>query len=382
MKLKIFPEDEITGLYKTGKFSMAELADTYDCSPYTICNIVNKTGSRRLAISERNQIGLERDNRESQIAELFKQGMTCVQIGLRFNISSFKVLRIVHKKGIRVGRGSRQKGIPKGSYYFSLEDELNITAKYQHGMNSVQIAKESGCTGPTIISILKKNGIEIHKRSGNAFLTPYGQQMVKNRGWNHFYKNEIFAYFNFTCSLCKLQDFVHIDIFGLDHTNNDAHHYLTGVKGGQKLYRDLYYGFVSKNFPILNIYQLLCHNCNWKKHLEYLKVFKHGPQYDRQTRYRNKLKIECFSHYSPNLICQCCGCDNFNILQMAHIEPLNDSFRPTGVEFYRYVIASGFIEGLKVLCPNCNMYESMNNNKCFHQELKEKEAKESIAMAM
>ena len=73
------------------------------------------------------------------------------------------------------------------------------------------------------------------------------------------------------CIVCKEKD---IDCLAIDHINNDG--YKDKIRA---------YGFwkrlVVENDP--HKYQVLCHNHNWKKHLNNLRKVKYGTRNKRST---------------------------------------------------------------------------------------------------
>ena len=318
----------------------------------------------------------------SDIITTYASGVSSTIIAKKYSCDPVIIRNVLHKYSIAINKRSIYPRTRFARYNFDLG---NIQTFYNSGLGIKEIAAKYGCSYKHMWDYFGENKISRRSRGKKGKRRSLGLSL--NKEWilkrtkakNLLYKTSVFGTYNFKCSICGLQDFVHIDIFGLDHTNNDAHHYLTGVKGGQKLYRDLYYSFVSKNLPIPNTYQLLCHNCNWLKHLKYSQSLKHGSQYEVQQRYHEKLQREVFMRYSPNLTCQCCNYNNINALQLAHIIPIRSRDRPCGVVMWRYLLKNNCPPGYKILCANCNMYEYING-KCFHQELKEKETKESAAM--
>lgn len=73
------------------------------------------------------------------------------------------------------------------------------------------------------------------------------------------------AYGGYQCVHCKESDPV---VLTLDHVNNDGaqHRKNLGNKGGTEFFEVLR----RENYP--SGFQVLCRNCNWRKHIETLKV--------------------------------------------------------------------------------------------------------------
>ena len=86
---------------------------------------------------------------------------------------------------------------------------------------------------------------------------------------------------------------------------------------------------------------------------------------------RNKV---AYSHYCKGeIMCQCCGEKEIDMLTLDHIN--NDGahhrkFNPnTGKNLVGYVIKNNFPDGYQVLCMNCNLSKSKPRNKkrCVHK---------------
>ena len=61
-----------------------------------------------------------------------------------------------------------------------------------------------------------------------------------------------------SCAKCGIDD---VDVLCIDHINGDGAAHRKHIKSGNHLYTWL----ITNNFP--EGYQVLCHNCNWKKSL-------------------------------------------------------------------------------------------------------------------
>ena len=73
----------------------------------------------------------------------------------------------------------------------------------------------------------------------------------------------------------------------------------------------------------------------------------------RARRQRERRVI--FEHYGTK--CACCGEDEFEFLQIAHIDGGGNQHVKTVVKgqgLYRWLIRQGFPEGFRTLCANCN----------------------------
>ena len=90
-----------------------------------------------------------------------------------------------------------------------------------------------------------------------------------------------------------------------------------------------------------------------------------------KARYRLKLKKEVMALYCPDgwVKCQRCGFDRIDGLVLDHINDDGSQHRKaagishrghgTGMRIYEYVRKNGKIDGLQVLCANCNTIKQL-----------------------
>jgi hypothetical protein len=75
------------------------------------------------------------------------------------------------------------------------------------------------------------------------------------------------------------------------------------------------------------------------------------------------------AHYSDGTMrCGCCGEDKLPFLALDHIAGGGAKQRQElgrGVNFWRWIIRSGFPPGIQVLCHNCNLCKSAYGS-CAH----------------
>lgn len=103
-----------------------------------------------------------------------------------------------------------------------------------------------------------------------------------------------------------------------------------------------------------------CHNC-------------HRPVANaRHLIFRNKLKLEVFSHYSQGEPkCECCGVTGIHFLTLDHIN--NDGkedrkLNGLGATFYARMKRLGYPPGIRVFCWNCNFGRTMTEDgECPHK---------------
>jgi hypothetical protein len=154
------------------------------------------------------------------------------------------------------------------------------------------------------------------------------------------------------CRVCGVDDVVKLAVDHI-HDGGVVHRRKTGKPGNGM------YLWIKKNgFPPL--FQILCHNCNQKKHTASSKgVRGHGSEYKR------KIKLEVFSTYSGgSLECKGCGEKDVDVLTIDHVnddggEHRRSSGLGTGYKMYAWLRKMGFPGGFQVLCFNCNMAKAI-----------------------
>jgi hypothetical protein len=92
-------------------------------------------------------------------------------------------------------------------------------------------------------------------------------------------------------------------------------------------------------------------------------------------KYRQKLKLEIFTHYGGNPPkCACCGETIIDFLSIDHINNDGAKHRKEeglGYQFYRWLKNNNFPEGYQVLCMNCQFGKRINNGICSHKLVRE-----------
>lgn len=89
-----------------------------------------------------------------------------------------------------------------------------------------------------------------------------------------------------------------------------------------------------------------------------------------KARYRLKIKVEIMSLYADPVACSICGFDQVDGLVLDHInndgaahrKEANLSSRSSsrsGTRIYEYIRKNGKIDGLQVLCANCNTIKQL-----------------------
>lgn len=78
---------------------------------------------------------------------------------------------------------------------------------------------------------------------------------------------------------------------------------------------------------------------------------------DWHKKYRQTKRLDVLTHYSDGVpTCACCGESHIEFLAIDHINGDGNKHRKVrhGVAFYNWLITSGYPDGYRVLCHNCN----------------------------
>ena len=157
-------------------------------------------------------------------------------------------------------------------------------------------------------------------------------------------RDQVIAAYGGKCAFCSES---HPAFLSVDHINNDGaeHRRITG--GGHRLYL-----WLRKNGFPREGFQLLCSNCNWRKHV--------GRQSSEKTHimiWHDNLRRETLTAYRGK--CVCCGESHADILTIDHVNNDGNDHRRqvgTGSAFYSWLRKQGFPQDgrFQVLCFNCN----------------------------
>jgi hypothetical protein len=192
----------------------------------------------------------------------------------------------------------------------------------------------------------KENKTKIYERYNNYKLIVF----------KHYSQKEIPE-----CNICGCKD---IRVLEIDHINDNGNIHRKNRNG-----RTVQYSwFISHNYPVG--YQILCANCNWKKHLENIK--NKNPTYRQamNKKTQEKLKKEVFSHYGN--CCNNCGETNINILTLDHINgggrehKRNITSTSLGNRFYGLLKKNNYLSDspIQILCRNCQRIKVIENEEC------------------
>jgi hypothetical protein len=104
-----------------------------------------------------------------------------------------------------------------------------------------------------------------------------------------------------------------------------------------------------------SIFQVLCHNCNFLKRLEAAPI-----GISRHAQRHREIRREVLTHYANGPIkCAMCDITDVRVLTIDHIGGGGCAHRKSlgtvsGISIYKWLLASGFPEGFRVLCWNHN----------------------------
>lgn len=159
---------------------------------------------------------------------------------------------------------------------------------------------------------------------------------LKEAVWRIKIKYEVLAHYGDSCFCCGNKN---IDVLTIDHIKNDGNIHRKQDKKTIALWSWLR----QNNFP--EGFQVLCHNCNWKKFI--------STKSKSNERY-NKIRKDIFNHYGN--FCVDCGCSDFDLLSIDHInnDGKKEKIGSKNNFFYTKLIYNNFPTGLQTLCRNCN----------------------------
>jgi len=110
--------------------------------------------------------------------------------------------------------------------------------------------------------------------------------------------------------------------------------------------------------------QVKAKNANWRK-----VNSEQNKEYQKEYRDNNRLQV--ISHYSPELKCQCPGCNesHYEFLTIDHVNNNGAAHRGEiglgGGKLYKSIIEEDFPDDYQVLCYNCNMCKG-SYGECYH----------------
>lgn len=153
-------EKEMISFYLIGN-NQVETAKKFNISQCSIWRTLKKN-----SISPRNvSISLTR-NQQREMVDLYTEGKSIKEVGNNFNISFWWTREILKRNGVILrlkGNPAGKKVCPEGMKKLVPYKE-KIIKDYLAGETSIVIGEEHNVSALSIISLLRKNGIEIRKR--------------------------------------------------------------------------------------------------------------------------------------------------------------------------------------------------------------------------
>ena len=172
------------------------------------------------------------------------------------------------------------------------------------------------------------------------------------------------------CAHCKETEFLFLTI---DHVaGRKTAKEKRGVMKSDEMYRMIRREF-NKTGKWPDKYQVLCYCCNMiKERKRRLYIHSMTPDSILHRKYREKLKLEVFSHYSNGKPkCVCCDWDkDMDGLSIDHIYGRKNTKHPKGLSgepLYRHIKKEVYPDEYRVLCLNCNA-ASGHHGKCPHEK--------------
>ncbi len=176
----------------------------------------------------------------------------------------------------------------------------------------------------------------------------------KNRKYKRQLSMKVFDRYGWECVWCG-EDFE--PALELDHVHNDGkahnrHRSSSSIK------------LDALNDPEDGNYQILCGNCNWRKHLERVRKKRGTGRHDKaQHKARAKLKHTILTAYDG--FCVGCGEADTDVLVIDHVHNDGSEHRKKVPKdkLYVWLKQQGFPEGFQVLCRNCNRIKEKNGGR-------------------
>ncbi len=169
-----------------------------------------------------------------------------------------------------------------------------------------------------------------------------------------YYRNlkmEVLSHYSSGTPRCQLCPESRLGALCLDHVNGGGTKHRAsdnGVRG------HAVYNWVKKRgYP--KEFQVLCHNCNFRKSLPT------EVKNQAQARYVKRIKSSAIGHYSNELgHCAECSMDDLRVLTIDHVngggrQEMKKLGIKGGTTFYRHLSKAGFPPGYQVLCFSCNI---------------------------
>ena len=209
-------------------------------------------------------------------------------------------------------------------------------------------------------------------RKTRYYRTIDAQHAMRKRGYEKV-KREVFSGLSGgepECVHCEETEFLFLTIDHVDGRKTAKEK--RGVMKSDELYRMIRREF-NETGKWSDKYQVLCYCCNMiKERKRRLYLYCNTPDSILHRKYREKLKLEVFSHYSNGKPkCACCEWDeDMDGLSIDHKHGRKNTKHPKGMSsgpLYRHIKKEGYPAEYRVLCLNCNAAIG-HHGKCPHEK--------------
>ena len=162
-------DDEIRKLYIEEEISIVQIGEKLGASDRIISYRLKKQGIKLRSKGKRRD-----DLDDEEIKKLYiKEGLSIYQIGEKLGASDRTISNRLKKQGIKLRS--------KGRSCNDLDDEEIKKMYIEEGLSTVQIGEKFGVSSPTISKRLKKQGIKLSKSpSKRVAMVQNQQQVIKN----------------------------------------------------------------------------------------------------------------------------------------------------------------------------------------------------------
>lgn len=143
---KLTPDQEadVVRKYESG-MSTAEVAELFDLSSTGVAKIVRRNGGE---VRARHANRITTPEQDAEIARLYAEGMRTTQLAAQFNVPKQHIVKAVK----RLGGEARRKGPNR----LSEEQEQELVALYESGVNTVDLAAQFGVYTSTVVRVVRR----------------------------------------------------------------------------------------------------------------------------------------------------------------------------------------------------------------------------------
>lgn len=137
--------NKIARAYQSG-LSSYEVAEKFGVTARTVLKIAREYGIEIGSIGRQETIS---ENERHRIAKAYQRGLSSIEVGGKFGIAPFTVIKIARDYGIKI----RTKGLQSK---FSKSEKRKILKLFNNGLSSYKIAEMYGVNQSTISRIVQK----------------------------------------------------------------------------------------------------------------------------------------------------------------------------------------------------------------------------------